>query len=100
MAKIRVSEGQSLLDVALWQLGSVEAAYALALANGLAVTDALQAGQLLEVPASAVLRPDLVSYFQSIGHTINTGDLPGANDEPAPGPLDHHKLDYSEEDFA
>jgi hypothetical protein len=45
-----VLEGQSLLDIALQELGSLEGAYNLAVLNGLSLTDSLTAGMTLQLP--------------------------------------------------
>lgn len=47
-----VKEGQTMLDMALQSGGHVETVLALALANGLSVTDKLVDGQELTVPES------------------------------------------------
>ncbi|MCC3159527.1 hypothetical protein LJ737_19955 [Hymenobacter sp. 15J16-1T3B] len=92
-----VSAGQNLFDVALQELGSREGAYALAAANGLAVTDPLTPGQVLALPA--VVATDVAGYFAARGQRINTGEqlLPTP---PARVIRDHHELDYDTRDFA
>ncbi len=57
--------GQSLLDVAVVATGTVETAVALAAANGMAVTDALESGQELELVG--VQRRDIVQRFAVSG---------------------------------
>jgi hypothetical protein len=76
MSQVVVSAGQSLLDVALQEAGSLAALFALADASGVAITDVLKPGQLLEAPAAAVVQPDVVGYFRGRGLRINTGDVP------------------------
>jgi hypothetical protein len=44
---MRVLEGQSVFDIAVQTAGGVEAAFSLALANGVSLTDDLTAGQEL-----------------------------------------------------
>lgn len=75
MTNATISDGQSLLDVALQELGSIAALFDLADANGLGITDALAAGQVLAVPASAAARPELAGYFAARQVRINTGDV-------------------------
>ena len=75
-----ITEGQSLVDVAMQELGSVAGLFDLADAAGLAITDVLTPGQVLAVPASAAARPELVSYFAARAYRVNTGDTPA----PAP----------------
>ncbi|MCB2379791.1 LysM peptidoglycan-binding domain-containing protein [Hymenobacter sp. BT635] len=70
---IQVSDGQSLLDICLQELGTVAVAPELATANGLRITSALQAGQRLVIPASLASRPDIAAYFASRQQRINTG---------------------------
>ncbi len=73
MSQMIVTEGQSLIDVAIQEYGSVEALFDLADANGLAITDLLTPGQVLAVPSSAAAVPSLVSYFRARAQRINTG---------------------------
>lgn len=47
--KVRVKDGQTLLDIAVMTTGRVEAAMEIAAANGLSVTAELSEGQELEV---------------------------------------------------
>jgi hypothetical protein len=77
-----ITDGQSLLDVALQELGSVETLFDLADANGLAITDELAAGQVLAVPASAATVVYTVNYLAQRAQRINTGD----EATPAPTP--------------
>ncbi len=76
-----ISAGQSLVDVALQELGSVEALFALADANGLAITDALRPGQALSIPDAAVALPDVAAYFVQRGQRINTNNASAVDDE-------------------
>ena len=46
--KVTVLSGQSLVDVAIQVYGSAQGVFVLAEENGLEVTDALEAGQVLE----------------------------------------------------
>jgi hypothetical protein len=47
MKEIKVMSGQSLLDVAIQESGAVEAAFDMALLNGISITGALVAGAVL-----------------------------------------------------
>jgi hypothetical protein len=76
-----ISAGQSLVDVALQEYGSVEALFDLADANGVAITDVLTPGQVL---ASAAAVPSLVDYFRGRQQRINVGDEPALALEEAP----------------
>ena len=69
-----VSDGQSLVDVALQELGSIEALFDLADAGGLAITDLLSAGQVLAVPASSTAQAGLINYYARRNQRVNTGD--------------------------
>jgi len=73
MTSTIITEGQSLVDVALQELGNVEALFDLADANGLAITDLLTPGQVLAVPASTSAVPSLADYFRARQQRINTG---------------------------
>ena len=57
--------GQTLLDVAVVTAGSVEAVVALAVANGMSVTDTLENGQELELVEP--VRRDVVRRFAVSG---------------------------------
>ena len=92
-----VTDGQSLVDVVLQELGTVASLFDLADASGLAITAPLVAGQVLPVPASTAAVPAVVSYYQQRGHRVNTS-------APAPGPApaapgDFSPLDFSPSDF-
>lgn len=83
MLEIRVSEGQSLLDISLWMLGGTDALYVLADANDLAITDTITAGQVLKVPDELAVNPELVKFLQEKKVTVNTANLvPQAELEP------------------
>lgn len=88
MSQTIITAGQSLVDVAIQELGSVEALFELADAAGLAITDALAPGALLLVPASPYALPDTAGYFRARAQRINTGD------EVAASPLSLHDFDF------
>jgi hypothetical protein len=91
---IKVSEGQSLLDVALWLLGGTEGLFALADANGLAITDDLVAGQVLVVPDGFTVSADQVSYYQEKQLVVNT-----ANVVRPVAPVQGELVDFLDNDF-
>ena len=91
---IRVSAGQSLLDICLQELGDAEALFELAAANGLAITDPLTPGQLLILPAGAVVNSELVAYYRARNLRLNTANLP-----PLPEPEPESLVDWDETDF-
>lgn len=51
MKKIKVLQGQTLLDIAVSRCGTADSAVQIALLNDLNLTDPLTPGMLLEVPA-------------------------------------------------
>jgi hypothetical protein len=91
MAQSKVSEGQSLLDVAIQEYGTVEALFDLADANGIAITDVIAPGRVLVVPSSAAAVPALADYFRARQRRINTG-------APVP-PLILLRRDFKASDF-
>lgn len=75
--EVTVLEGQSLFDLAVQTAGSVEAVFALAVANGLGITGTLQPGQLL---ATVTVREQgIYAYYRAKGLAPATGrvELPG-----------------------
>ncbi|MDR1984972.1 MAG: hypothetical protein LBQ28_09145 [Prevotellaceae bacterium] len=57
---------QSLLDIAIQELGSAEAAFDIAKANNISITDDLQAGQILQIPqlSGDYVRKQTVNYYK------------------------------------
>ena len=66
-----VSDGQSLLDIVLQETGSLEGLFEMAALNGLLISQKIGAGQVLQ--KSTEIKPELVQYFASRKHRINTG---------------------------
>lgn len=62
---ITVLYNQSLLDLAIQHTGAVENCFAIALANGLAVSDDLRAGAVLILPDAMEPDADVLQYFRS-----------------------------------
>lgn len=60
-----VQAGQSLADIAIQYLGNVSALPALAMLNGLAMTDQVEPGTRLQLPAAAT--PAVVNYMSTGG---------------------------------
>jgi len=50
---MKVAQGQSLIDIAIQECGSAEAAILIAIANGIAVTDELTPGVGLIIPGAS-----------------------------------------------
>ena len=66
--KVIVLHNQSFLDLALQYTGAGENAFALALANGLSLTDDLAAGESLQLTAHGIqLNKEILNYYQAKG---------------------------------
>lgn len=63
--KVTVLSGQSLVDVAIQVYGSAEGVFALAEENGLEVTDALEAGQVLEYRTENIVSKNIADYYST-----------------------------------
>ena len=64
--KTRVLHNQSLLDLALQYTGAVENAFALALVNGLSLTDDLTVGNWLIADSQELnANKEILNYYQS-----------------------------------
>lgn len=61
--EIIVLHNQSLLDVAILHTGSVENAFAIAVANGLSVSSTLSAGTILRNPNDVKKDNDVLHYY-------------------------------------
>jgi len=61
--KIEVKNRQCLVDIALQECGSVEAVFAIAERNGLAITDDLAVGQILTFEPSDIEDKRVVAVF-------------------------------------
>lgn len=75
MATITIQPNQSLLDAVLQANGTIEAAMAVAEANGLAVSDIPAAGTVLEVPVTDADDETAVAYFVKKGLVPATANL-------------------------
>ncbi len=56
---------QNVLDIAVQAYGSAEAAFDLALANDLSLSDDLVPGQVLQLPESAYKDTDIAGYYEN-----------------------------------
>lgn len=65
--KIAVRDRQSLVDIALQACGSVEAVFAIAERNGLAITDDLVVGQTLTYETADIEDKQVVAAYASSG---------------------------------
>ena len=61
--KINVLPLQSLLDIAIQHTGAVESVFAIAVANGLSLTDDLPAGTEIKIPDSVNKDSDVLNYY-------------------------------------
>lgn len=73
MATITVLHNQSLLDIAIQHTGDVTNAFALAVANGISVTDDLQPGADLVIPDDITTDADILNYYSAKGLQPATG---------------------------
>lgn len=64
MQSIKVSEGQTLLDVAIEHLGDASRWDEIADLNGMGLTDALPIGGVLLVPDAAIEKQGVVDLFK------------------------------------
>ena len=60
-----ILHNQSLLDIAIQHTGAVENTFALAVANGLSLTDDLPAGAEIKIPDSANKDSDVLNYYSA-----------------------------------
>lgn len=65
--KIQIRNNQSLLDIAIQCRGTAEAAFEIALANNISVTDDLSTGQILFVPDTQSYNKMIAEYYQGKG---------------------------------
>ena len=63
--KINVLPLQSLLDIAIQHTGAVENTFAMAVANGLSLTDDLPAGTEIKLPDSVNKDSDVLNYYSA-----------------------------------
>ena len=64
MRTIIAIPNQSLPDIAIQELGSIEAVFDIAVANNLSVTQNLLPGQEIIIPESIYARQDIANYFK------------------------------------
>ena len=69
---MKALQGQSIFDIAVQELGSAEAVYDLAVLNGLSVTDVLEIGQEILLPA--VSNKTIADYYSNKLIKPATGD--------------------------
>lgn len=87
-----VLSGQSLIDVAIQCCGSAEAAYDIAVLNGLSITDDLTAGLELTIPAA--VNSSIVSYYTQKGIKPATGITTEAENALIGEGIEYWALEY------
>jgi hypothetical protein len=70
-----IIESQNLLDIALQETGDITAVFAIAMANGLGVTDTVAPGTELEIPGETDGNRDIYNYYRSNGLRPATGSV-------------------------
>lgn len=88
--KITVRNNQSLLDIAIQYKGTVEAAFAIALANNISLTDDLMTGQELIIPHTKFYNKLILDNYQGKGFlpaTAVTDDYVNKIDDPGIGEM-------------
>jgi hypothetical protein len=68
---MKIKTGQSLFDIAIQHCGSAEAAFDLAVLNGVSLTDDISAGIELELPP--VVNKNTVNYYANKSISPCTG---------------------------
>lgn len=71
--KVIVQHNQSLFDISIRYTGTLENAFKIAVANGLSLTDELEPGAQLIIPADVEMNSDVASYFSAKGIQPATG---------------------------
>ncbi len=87
MTNVRATEGQTLTDIAIRELGSTGAAYELALLNGLQLDEDIEAGQVIEL--SEVANDTVATYYKN----NNKRPVSGLSEEEAHVRLFDHVFD-------
>ncbi len=88
---VRVSEKQSLFDVAIEKGGSFESVMELAILNGLSITERLTPGQQLELPS--VIDNDVVNYYSSKGIVPETTSTESDDSVPVLEGIDYWAIE-------
>ena len=70
---ITVLNNQSLFDISIRYTGTIENAFKIAVANGLSLTDEIEPGAQLIIPADVEMNNDVVNYFAAKGIQPATG---------------------------
>lgn len=78
MRNVMVKERQTVFDIAVQEMGAVDAAFDLARLNDLSVSAILKSGQVLKLPNDPA-DVAVVNEYKIKGWKPATGDLPGDN---------------------
>lgn len=65
MNEVKVLKDQTLVDIAIQELGDVTRVMEIATLNEMNLTDTLQAGQMLSVPDFDITKRNEVAYFRN-----------------------------------
>jgi hypothetical protein len=76
MKEVKIIFGQTVLDIAVQELGDASRAMELAILNGISLTDELSADQVLVVPVAAKDKRSTVQLFSN----INKSQAPASAD--------------------
>ena len=68
--QVPVRNNQSLFDIALQTLGCTEAAFDIALINGISITDELLTGQILQIPSMSDYTQRRNAEYYSINNIL------------------------------
>lgn len=85
MTKVTVSYGQTWFDIAMQELGDIERTVELAQLNGRSITDALEAGEVLNVPGFDSTKRSIVQLFLTQANKPASGDTSIAVDPETGG---------------
>lgn len=77
MKQVKALFGQTVLDIAIQELGDVSRAIEIALLNGLSLTADLSAGQVLSVPQAAKDVRSIVQLFTDKANAPASGNTVG-----------------------
>lgn len=85
MKTIQVLYGQTIVDIALQELGDPERAVEVAELNSLSLSDDLDGGQLIDVPDYDSDKRDLVNLFTNKANAPASADTGSEVDAPLEG---------------
>ena len=93
-----VTEGQTLVDLAIQYGGNVSFVVSIAALNSLSITSKLIAGQQLMIPAEAP-NPSIALYFKDKNLAVNTGSSSIETPILTPQGIDFDNNDFDNNDF-